>query len=1529
LEKKELMVVGIGASAGGLEALTALIQNLPVKNNTAYIIAQHLSPAHKTMLINLLSRDTKLTVKDAVHHEELESDIIYITPPNKNIEVNHDNRMILKTPEKHSILPKPSVNQLFISLAETQKENAIGIILSGTGSDGTQGMRAINAEGGITIVQEPESAKYDGMPRSAIDGSSVDIVIKPAQIGSELVALSNFPRQKVLKKYQASIPNDEISLIYEYLFQHAKVDFSLYKKTTIGRRIERRMVALKATSLKEYVQHLINNKNEVESLFKDILIGVTSFFRDKEAFDSLKKEIYRYLKDNINLEELRIWIPGTSTGEEAYSVLFCILEVLNEMGLSLHVRIFATDVDEDALKIARRAIYTEASLSEMSESRVKKYFTISSGEFEVKKQFREHIVFSKHNLLADPPFKNIDLVVCRNLLIYFNLEAQKQVMPFLHYSLNNNGILFLGKSENITGYEHMFAPIDKQNKIFKHIQTTRKDYLLNMFTPRDNKKELLLKKEPTNEQPPLHEIVINEASKVLLPNIVVVNEQMEVLYKKGEMEFLTIPEGYVSYNLFKMVDPKLAIDLRAIINFAKSENKMQTTSLLPITIKDKEVKFLKVFLVPLLKRRNPLYIFFFLVVDSKELPTLSPEELRGEEALSTNKILEMELARTKEHMQILIEELETSNEELQSTNEELQSSNEELQSTNEELETSNEELQSTNEELQTAYAELKEIYQNNNSIKDSFKDLNSQYEHILDNINDIVIVSDTHGLFLRVNKATERVTGYTKEQLLTKSWQSLSEENGSLDFDNIRKRLFRNDKNVSLELKIISLDDEVKTISTESYLFEKNGETRIWTFASDITAVKHYQEELAKSEKKHKIILEKASIGIAHITLNGRFLSVNNYISNFLGYSTEELLTKTSHELTYHDDLDIFVKALQKLINGTQSTYKLEKRYIKKDNSIVWAKTSVTLIRDANGEPEYFISVIEDIDTLKILHEKAKIAKTVFDTTQEGIVITDNNLSIISVNQAFEEISGYSFDEIIGKPATILKSLKHSDEFYTEIKTSLKNSGMWSGEVINRTKDKALYPAFLNINASRDDKNEIIEYVGIINDISAIKSSQDKIKHLANHDQLTNLPNRAKFDEEIVFSIDEAKRNGEFLALLFIDLDGFKAINDNYGHKAGDYTLIKVADRLIKSVNANDLVSRFGGDEFVILLKNLHDSAIAGKIAQKILDVVSQPIEFENYLLRVGSSIGISIYPNDGLSPEELKKQADTAMYIVKENGKNAYQFASEGQDSIKVFEKLALKQSFLDGIQTQQFEVFYQPVIDKKGEVRYFEALVRWKHPTLGMISPSKFIPLAEESEIINYLTDFVLYKAIDDIGKLRIKTHSNCFVSINTTIRNFESDAFYNKLKKYILRNSIDVNCIVFEMSEKDYLISKNNKNDLLARYETLGVKFAIDNFGSKNSNLSCINSSKLHYVKFQHTIVSKIGQNKKTEKLIQALSSIAKIFNFYSVAEGVEEQSQLDFLVEHGIDFFQGYFIGEPQPIEKMKVLLKKDFQAKLNL
>ena len=1512
-----LMVVGIGSSAGGLEALTLLIRGLPKSNNCAYIVAQHLSPKHNTMLVELLSRESVLRIKEVENNEELESDVFYITPPNKNVEINEHNQLILSAPEKHSFLPKPSVNQLFISIAKYKKEKSVGIILSGTGSDGSQGMRAINSEGGITIVQEPSSAKYDGMPMAAINGSIVDILIEPEKIGKELVALANFPRHNVLKRHQVTPENDYVSIIFELLHKVKHVDFSVYKKATIGRRIERRMVALKVTTLNEYVKLITSNPQEVELLFKDILIGVTSFFRDNEAYDALENNLDTYLDQSPEIKELRVWMPGSSTGEEAYSVAIILNELLNERQQSVDLRIFATDIDEDALRIARKGVYSQASMTKVSDSYIKDYFTIANNEFEVKKALRQNIVFSYHNILSDPPFKDLDLVVCRNLLIYFNLDAQKWVMPAFHYALKNNGLLFLGKSENATNFEQFFAPVDKANKIFKSIESQKKNYAAITVRPPKYIQPELKSASQKQVNRPLQETIITEATKLLMPDMIVTNEQLDVIYKKGDLDFVTLPEGYVSYNIYKIVDSRLAMDLRKLFSDIQKGLSIAVSNYIPLPKKNGTPRFIKVHLVPVLNGRNQTYIYYFQSISGEDFPFLNQTE--GEPLPSSSQELEFELQRTKEHMQTLIEELETSNEELQSTNEELQSANEELQATNEEMETSNEELQSTNEELQTAYAELKEMYHENTSIKESYGALNRRYESVLENINDGIVITNMEGLILKTNTAMQVFSRLSREQLLAKHWLNLFPLHDGLDFSNRDKELKENGQFGPYTIEIESPEGMNTILEVEDYLSRDDlGNSQIWSFASDISKETYARNQLLLSQKKYKATFDHANIGIAHVGLNGEWISINQSISNMLGYSKEDLLALTFQDITYADDLENDLVHFQELLDGKSDSYKVEKRYYKKNGTLFWAMLSVAIVKDENG-PLYFISVIEDINTQKNAFLDNLQARTVFNATQESIVITDHETRIINVNPAFENITGYSLADIKGEKLETLRSDMHSDEFYNDMVRAYKQSGFWSGEVIYRSKNGDVFPIYLNISAVRDDHNNIIQYVAVLTDISLIKQSQDKIQYLANHDALTGLPNRTLFSDRIDHALQEARRSKKHIAILFIDLDRFKIINDGLGHNVGDAVLIEVAKRFTDVLRSEDTVARVGGDEFIVIAQDLESALSASKIAAHLLEVVQEEIFFEEHKIKIGASIGISIYPNDGMSGEELVRKADIAMYDAKDHGRNVYRYISQELSS-DAFEKASMEGSIRDGLSNDEFEVYYQPIIDVDTMMlSHLEALIRWNHPKLGLVMPNKFIPLAEESELITEITKFVSFNVMKTISELSKSNDYDCKIAINFSLKDLESDALFFTFKKYLQQFNIKGDSIALEITERKVILSNEQNQKYLERYKKLNVSFSMDDFGTGYSNLGYLINKPFDMLKIDRSFIAKIGEVSTSEEVVKATISIAKALGLRTVAEGVETKEQLEFVMANGCDLVQGFYLQIPAPILKLTTQL----------
>ncbi|MFT2090648.1 EAL domain-containing protein [Paraglaciecola sp. 2405UD69-4] len=1514
----QLMVVGIGSSAGGLEALTTLISGLPKNNNTAYIIAQHLSPKHNTMLVDLLARESALKVQEAMHEHFLESDVIYVTPQNKNVEINSLNQIILSAPEKHSFLPKPSVNQLFISIAKEKKERSVGIILSGTGSDGCQGMRAINSEGGITIVQKPSTAKYDGMPMAAINGSVVDILIEAEKIGEELVALANFPRNKVLKKHQVSPENDHISAIFAALYKIKHVDFSVYKKATISRRIERRMVALKIKTLVEYVQLIQSSEKEVDLLYNDILIGVTSFFRDKEAYLSLENTLNTYLNETHDAKELRVWMPGCSTGEEAYSVAIIVKELLCERNNPPQLTIFATDIDENSLKIARQGIYSEASTANVSEAHIKEYFVINSDEFEIKKDIKQSIIFSYHNLLSDPPFKDLDLIVCRNLLIYFNLDAQNWIMPAFHYALKTNGLLFLGKSENATNFEHIFAPIDKPNKLFKTVADTSKNYSAITVKPPKYVNKTSEVQVVSAEDTPIQQTIINEAAKLLMPDLIVTNEQLDVVYKKGNIDFISIPEGFVSYNLYKIVDSRLAIDLRKLFSTSKKEAGISSSNYISIPNKNGQARLIKIHLVPVLNGRNQMYIFYFQSICSSDLPIVRTST--NEIDISSTQELELELKQTREHMQTLVEELETSNEELQATNEELQSANEELQATNEEMETSNEELQSTNEELQAAYAELKEIFHENYEIKEKNSALNRRYESVLENINDGVIITNLDGLILKTNHAVQTFSGLTREQLLAKNLVELYSHHESPNFSNRKRELIEKGKFGPYIIKLEPTPDKITTLKVEDYISnDELGNTQIWSFSTDISKERQALAELSLSQKKFKTTFDNANIGIAHVGLNGEWVSVNSTLSNMLNYSSEELLTLTFQDITYAEDLNQDMELLKELLDGKRDSYKMEKRYYRKDKTLFWAMLYVAIVRDGD-KPLYFISVIEDIDHQKQVNLDSIQAKMVFNTTQESIVITDKESHIINVNPAFESITGYKIDEIKGKKIEILRSNQHSPAFYSEMKRTYTQSGFWSGEIINKAKNGDFFPVYLNISAVRDNQGEIIQYVGVLTDISVIKQSQDKIKYLANHDALTGLPNRTLFADRLEHALQESRRSKKQLAILFIDLDRFKIVNDGLGHNVGDAILVEVAKRFTSVLRSVDTIARIGGDEFIIIVQDLDSALSAAKVAENLIRSVKEEIIVENHKITVGASVGISIYPTDGHSADELIRQADIAMYDAKENGRNTHRFISQ-ELSTFAFEKASMETLIREGLNKNEFEVYYQPIINlRTQETEHLEALIRWNHPKLGLVMPNRFIPLAEESDLITEITSFVVFEVMNTIKHLRNTYQYECKISINYSLKDLECDGLFHAFKKQLQQLEVSGSSLSLEITERKVIVSNDKNTKYLDRYKSLNVAFSMDDFGTGYSNLGYLINKPFDMLKIDRSFISKIGELDKSEEIVKATISIAKALGLKTVAEGIETKEQLEFVTQHGCDYVQGFYFHQPVPIDELYGYLK---------
>jgi two-component system CheB/CheR fusion protein len=710
-------VVGIGASAGGLEAVTILLKHLPPDTGMALVLVQHLDPKHESALTALLSRVTPMPVSEAADGTRVQPGHVYVIPPNKKMGI--DNRTLRLLPRENGGDLHAPVDYFFRTLAADQGGQAVGVVLSGTGTDGTQGLEEIKAAGGITFVQSEASARYNGMPASAGGSGCADYILPPEEIARELIRVGQHPQlipaHRLEEENLLPMDGDEFKQICSLLRAHSGVDFSHYKPATLRRRISRRMVLQKLDTMQEYATYLRTHPADVEALFQDILICVTGFFRDAKMFELLKKKIFpKILKSRQPNAPIRLWVAGCSTGEEAYSLVIALVEFLEKAGVRCPVQLFGTDINESVISRARAGFYPERIKDEVSSERLRKFFTKSDGGYRINKAIRDQCMFARQNVIEDPPFSHVDLITCRNVLIYFDEALQKKVMPVFHYALKPHGYLVLGTAESIGGFADLFAIADAKYRIYeKKFSHTRHSRVLSRFTAVHAKSDGVPQGQSRVALEPLLGDIRKQADAVVLsqfaPAGVVVNSSMEILQFRGRTgPFLENNPGEASLNLLKMARQGLAVELRPLI--AKATKQKRHAEKAGIQVRhDGRILTVNVKAIPLLMPN--FSESFFLVLFEEASAVSVPASKRGVIVRSNAAQRELEQLRdeldaTKLSLQNIIEEQDASNEELRAANEEILSSNEELQSTNEEMETSTEELQSTNEELITLNDEL-------------------------------------------------------------------------------------------------------------------------------------------------------------------------------------------------------------------------------------------------------------------------------------------------------------------------------------------------------------------------------------------------------------------------------------------------------------------------------------------------------------------------------------------------------------------------------------------------------------------------------------------------------------------------------------------------------------------------------------------------------------------------------------------------------------------------------------------------------
>ncbi len=1622
------LVVGIGASAGGLEALRALVANLPTGSRMSYVIAQHLSPTHESLLVQLLARETNLPVVEIRDGMRIDANVIYITPANRHV-VMSNQQLHLSAPTGRS-KPKPSVDMLLTSIAEDQGDAAVGIVLSGTGSDGANGIRAIHAAGGMTFAQDEATAKYHGMPQAAVQTDCVDFVMAPDQIARKLASIADRSEQFDSAVEAAAPPATTYERLFDLVLKRTGHNFLNYKETTVRRRLTRRMAATHVDSLAAYEDFLRTSPAEIDRLTQDILISVTSFFRDPLSWRSLDARIGEMLKRKPRESEIRIWVAACATGEEAYSVAILVLEAMLRLKHEARVQIFATDVDARALARARRGLFPKSIETNLDPSILRRYFVRVGDSYQIAKSVRDLLVFSSHDVTRDPPFLRLDLVTCRNLLIYFKPETQARLLGLFHFSLLPEGLLLLGKSENISLAERLFHPVDERSRLYGRTDVAHSVAVTVASARRDTSFRLSV--PSTRQAPPLPERVLGAVQKHLLPAGILITGDMELRHVYGDVSpVVRLSSGAPDLTLNSMMSQDLRLEIRSLTMKAKRSGGAVTTS--PLLIDDSGGRArLTVLPVAGSTPEEPLYLVLFALDNAVTAP--GKRALRGASTADRDNIihdLEEQLASNRENLQTVVEELETSNEELQSLNEELQSANEELQSTNEELETANEELTTVNEELETKTQEILSINTDLQNVKDSiamplvvvdsqmrlmlcnppaarvFGATDEFLGHILFTLPCSVDVSPLKNLIPQVmatgENMTMQISGFREylmqvqpyrdgrsvvrgavitmfdntdliaaqrvlqeqAEVLRESerfsrstldalphqmcvldehgtiiavnatWQTFSEQNGAApgttsvgtNYLDVCRRANGAGPNEAavVEAGILEvLNGERPSFSLEYPChsehadhwyrlvvspFAGSGAPRVVVVHEDITASKHSTRQLRLQSRA----LDGSVSGILICDARRTDLPIvyaNRGFELLTGYSQDEVLARNprflaeepipGHEVGVHLD-DIIA---QGIVRSTM-------RAVRRDGTTFWNDLAVYPVPDERGEVEFIVAVFTDVTHAVAAREQIQVSlereRATLAFAEVGTFDWDLRSGRVEHSQISERLWGVEGDWHSHTYAGMRSRIHEIDLPAFDDAVRLCLAGHSTLDIEFRLALPEDRPRWLHAKGDAIVNGDGVptKLLCLCQDITQRRETEEQIRYIAHHDALTDLPNRTLFRDRLNQALVAARRSRSRVAVLFLDLDHFKNINDSLGHQAGDRLLQAVAHRLRACVRASETVCRNSGDEYTVLLPNMRDTGEAGHVAAKIVEALSEPHHLDGHEVIATPSIGISIFPDDGETIDVLLKNADAAMYHAKGSGRGNYQFFT-AELNARVNEHLSVSSDLRKGLREHQFHMYYQPqysLPDRR--LSGAEALIRWEHPRRGLVLPNAFIPVAEESELILDLGDWVLREVCRQVREWGDQGLVGVPIAVNFSAQQFRQRRLLQSVTEALRISGVDPSLLELELTERIIMGDPDEAIEIVRGLNSLGIRLSLDDFGVGYSNLGHLKRFPFDRIKIDMSLVRELPEKQSDRAIVKAIIDMGHSLNLQVLAEGVERADELAVLQKAGCDGFQGYY------------------------
>ena len=1079
-------IVAIGASEGGLEAVSQILENLSPNTGLAFVYIQRLSPDQDNQLSAVLSRVTEMPVLEAVHLQKILADHVYIIPSDKDMEIVAGVLTLIPRMQK-PVMDMP-VDQFFLSLAERQKAGSIGIVLSGLAHDGTLGLKAIKVAGGITIVQD-ESARYQSMPKSAITEGVVDLVLSPVQIAKELERLSKQPYllhsiDSFTGQEENDTSDEDLKNILVYLNRTLQVDFSNYKVTTIRRRIIRRMLLYKLENLKDYFDYLKKQPDEADILYNDLLINVTNFFRDPDIMEYLKKVLLpQVIKNRQPRETIRVWVPACSTGQEAYSLAMLFMEIIGDSGIpNISIQIFASDLSEIAIAKARIGAYSRSEIQDIPPKRLQRFFTKIEDQYRINKAVRDLCIFAPHNVLRDPPFSRLDMISCRNLLIYLDNNIQQKVISTFHYALNPDGFLLLGKSETVGGAAFLFSQVEKNHKVYMRRNGAAGKAAFDIRprwsggsrpeeidSQKGNSRKVVASASPNDLDKTIDNLLLSE----YVPASVVVDQDLEILQFRGSTGlFLEPSPGKASFNLLKMARISMIFELRNTIHKARKTGQVTKKSGLEIKLSEK-THHVEIEVVPIKNTGDQkLFLVMFREVKSHLVTESKSTHARNHRI----KQLEEELASLKEDMHSIIEEQEASNEELQSANEEIVSSNEELQSINEELETSKEEIESTNEELLTINQELQV---RNDQLSEAY----GYAEAIFGTIREATLVLDKELRVKSANKAFYKIFRVSEDDTEGRMFYELDDR--KWDIPDLRHMLeeviFRDVFIRGFEVKrnFTDIGEKIMLLHARKVVQHQRQEA-ILLVIEDITEQREVQRLLEERQAWFQDLINNAPTLIWVASTDGRVNFLNKALLDFTGHSMEhELRTGWAQGIHPEERKSYLAKYAESV--SERKEFASEYRLMRNDGEYRWMIEVSKPMFDNDGQFTGFIGTCTEIHLQKTIAEE--LNSRVDQRTHE---LSKANEDLESANKQLRLTADRLQSVLNAVPAAvsllevITDTANEPIDFRTSVfnEPSLKLTGETAESIVEKTvlesqpyiRDSGLFDLYIKVLASGESE---------------------------------------------------------------------------------------------------------------------------------------------------------------------------------------------------------------------------------------------------------------------------------------------------------------------------------------------------------------------------------------------------------------------------------------------------------------------------